>query len=135
MSDRPQWLYRDLIVGPYVTLCLTEKEFHTELRRMSPKITPPAFLQTSHAHATAHHFENQKGDLCCVVCLGDCSGRRGVEVAGLLVHEAVHIWQEFAARIGENSPSAEFEAYAIQSIFQRLMAEFERRITKKKGKK
>lgn len=80
------------------------------------------------AHATTHIFRNDKGGLVCVVCLGDTSGRSAVEIAGLLVHEAVHCWQAYAAAIGENEPGDEQEAYAVQAIAQELMAEYARRL-------
>ena len=62
------------------------------------------------------------------MCLEDWRGRHPVEVAGLLVHEAVHIWQQYADRIGEDEPGREQEAYAIQAISHELMAEFARRM-------
>ncbi len=59
-------------------------------------------------------------------------------VVGILVHEAVHIWQKFSQRIGEHEPSGEFEAYAIQSISQRLISAYSEQTAKRhkaKGKK
>lgn len=47
----------------------------------------------------------------------------------MLAHETVHIWQAFKLRIGENNPSDEIEAYAVQSILQTLLE------TYKPGKK
>lgn len=124
---KPQWLNRGLVTGPYYTLCLDEKDFHREMRRMKlPRNVWPAFMGSDHADATAHILENPTGDLCVVVCLAGWASRKPIEVAGLLVHEAVHIWQEFCARIGENKPSAEFEAYSIQLLSQELMFEFAR---------
>lgn len=43
-----------------------------------------------------------------------------VEVAGLLVHEATHVWQEVRRSMQEENPSIEFEAYSMQAIFQGL---------------
>lgn len=43
------------------------------------------------------------------------------QVYGLIVHEAVHVWQRIVEHIGEHKPSDEFMAYGIQTIAQELM--------------
>ncbi|SPL69152.1 hypothetical protein [Acinetobacter stercoris] len=48
-----------------------------------------------------------------------------IQIHGLLLHEAVHIWQEVKLLMGENDPSVEFEAYSIQSISQDLFEMYE----------
>ena len=48
----------------------------------------------------------------------------GVQIAAMLVHEAVHVWQTIRRSIGETSPSSEFEAYSIQHIAQELMSRY-----------
>ena len=62
----------------------------------------------------------------CIVQLGDCSERTLIEVHGLLLHEAVHIWQELKEKMGEESPSVEFEAYSIQALAQDLFDLYEK---------
>lgn len=125
---KPKWLDRRIAApGPYLTLCLTEGEFMAAMRHCKIK-RPDAWIKTDLAHATAHYLENPDGQLVCVVCLREWEGRDPIEVAGLLVHEAVHVWQEYARRIGEHLPGQEQEAYAIQSISQELLAEFARRM-------
>jgi hypothetical protein len=47
-------------------------------------------------------------------------------VIGLLTHEAAHIWQQMREHIGEDDPSSEFEAYAMQAIIQSLWTGFEK---------
>lgn len=47
------------------------------------------------------------------------------EIAGILVHEAAHVWQEVRLAMGEKSPSIEFEAYSMQVIFQELYSAFQ----------
>lgn len=42
-------------------------------------------------------------------------------VQGLIIHEAVHIWQEVKDLMSESNPSSEFEAYSIQKISQDLL--------------
>ncbi|NIE95171.1 hypothetical protein F3J02_01510 [Acinetobacter sp. Tr-809] len=60
-----------------------------------------------------------------VVQIGDCSKWDLIQIHGLLLHEAVHIWQEITQLMGEESPSVEFEAYSIQAIAQDLFEMFE----------
>lgn len=48
-----------------------------------------------------------------------------VQIHGLLLHEAVHVWQETREKMGENNPSPEFEAYSIQAIAQDLFEMYE----------
>lgn len=56
-----------------------------------------------------------------------------IEIAGLMAHEAVHVFQHICDDMGENSPSHEFQAYSIQFIFQQLMAAF--KLSKRKLRK
>ncbi|EHU1703071.1 hypothetical protein A1Z17_RS05650 [Acinetobacter baumannii] len=60
-----------------------------------------------------------------VVQLGDTSERNLIEVYGLLLHEAVHVWQKVKKLMGEKEPSSEFEAYSIQAIAQDLFKMYE----------
>lgn len=53
------------------------------------------------------------------------SERSLIEIHGLLLHEAVHIWQQVRKRMGEREPSTEFEAYSIQTISQDLFEMYE----------
>jgi len=119
-----KWLDRRIAApGPYLALCLTEKRYMKAMKHCGIQ-NPASWLNTG-ADATTHTLTNPSGDLTCVICLraGD---HNPVEVAGLLVHEAVHVWQEYAQRIGERNPGSEQMAYGIQSISQELLAEYER---------
>lgn len=117
-----KWLARDLIRGPYLGLALSEKQFRAALRHCQiPPADWPNWIKTDHADATTHFLENPRKHLVAVVCLRHRDDVDGVQIASLLVHEAVHVWQEFRARIGESEPSPEFEAYSIQAISQELM--------------
>jgi hypothetical protein len=116
-----EWLSRDLIVGPYLALALCEKDFHSALRHCEVPVSEwPHWLKGT-ANAAAHTLTNPDGGLVCVVCLGSCEGREPIQIASLLVHEAVHVWQSWCEHAGEARPSEEFEAYSIQAISQRLM--------------
>lgn len=56
-----------------------------------------------------------------IVQIGE-SERSLIQIHGLLLHEAVHIWQRVRTLMGESDPSKEFEAYSIQRIAQDLFA-------------
>lgn len=133
-----KWLDRRINTNALCyTLCTTEIQFREELKRLAlPQNDWPSFLTTSHSNATTH-FLYQSGTgagHCAIVCLplpSKAEKRTGIEIAGLLVHEAVHIWQEHCELIGEKTPSSEFEAYAVQTIAQELMVEYHRQVFKK----
>ena len=120
-----KWLDRNLLeLNGYYTLCTTEKQYRSVLKHLRVKGgSAPTFLSTPQANATVHHF-NCEGKYCAVVCLGNTKERTNAQVLALLVHEAVHIWQEFKENIGEREPGRETEAYAIQSISQSLITEY-----------
>lgn len=122
---KPQWLDRSLIVGPYFTLCLSEDAFRAVAAKLQWQ-DPGPWIKNPHSHATAHHAFNEDGEPCTVVCLRDGAGRDPISVAGLLIHEAVHIWQRWCDDKGEDNPGHETEAYAIQWLSQQLMWEFVR---------
>lgn len=123
---KPAWLDRRIACeGPYLTLCLSDEEFHGALQDIGHQDRFPSV--NKFADATMHTLENQDGKTVCIVCLRDWKGRNPIEVAGLLVHEAVHVWQGYCIDIGEREPGKEQEAYGIQAIAQELMAEFARR--------
>lgn len=127
MNGSNGWLDRSVAVpGPYLKLCTDEYEFADTAKYL--KIKPVPLWVNAGANATTHHLYNEEGDLVCIVCVKDWKGRDPIEVASLLVHEAIHVWQEYAASIGENAPGREQEAYAIQLIAQRLMYSFSERM-------
>ena len=121
-----RWLDRRIAApGPHLALVLSETEFKAAMKHL--KVEGASHWLNSGADATTHCFVSE-GKRCCVVSLGDTSQRNGVEIAGLLVHEAVHVWQHYCAMIGETNPGFEQEAYGIQAIAQELLAEYARRI-------
>jgi hypothetical protein len=121
-----KWLDRRISEpGPYLCLCLSEREYRQAMKHC--KVTPvDQWIKTPQSDATAHTLAAPHG-LCVVVCLSNYEKRTGVEIAGLLIHEAVHAWQEWCEYYGERHPASEQEAYAIQGIAQELMAEYARR--------
>jgi hypothetical protein len=120
-----EWLDRALTTcAYYYCLCTSEKQFVAELDR----IKLPAWKQhqwiSPDMHATTHHFVHA-GKPLAMVCIAPDPTRTGIQIAALLVHEAVHIWQRHAAYIGShNDHGDEEEAYAIQNIAQNLMESY-----------
>lgn len=119
-----KWCSRTLVSNPYhLGLCLSEKKFAKELKRMG--ITEPQpFVRSHTANATAHYFIDGRGGYSIIVTMRDYKGKDKIAIYGLLLHEAVHVWQEIKEHIGEREPSREFEAYSIQMIAQQLMWAF-----------
>ena len=118
-----KWLSRNLAApGPHLTLCTTENQFAQALKDLGtakdvPWISPGA-------NATCHIIDRVGGDQACVVCMHVLPERKPIEVAGLLVHEAVHVVQEYFKHIGEREPAIEQYAYAVQCVSQELMAAY-----------
>ncbi len=126
MSKTYKWLNRRVAKqGPYLALCLTPKEFESAGRRCGVR----GLSNFPEAGAQMTLLENRTGDLCAIVAISVPAQQRDpIEIAGLLVHEAVHVWQAHKRDIGEEKPGDELEAYAIQGISQELLAEYARRI-------
>lgn len=121
------WCDRTLFTSPvYYGLCTNQRQFEKVLRQLKLKREDwPEFKKSEWCDATTHFFDGKGCDNCAVVTIGSTKGKSRAQIAGLLTHEAVHIWQEIRSLIGEKEPSSEFEAYAVQRIAQNLIAEYE----------
>lgn len=127
-----KWLDRRTAApGPYLTLVLNEADFIKAMKHCKVK-SPGDWIKTPHAGATAHKLDHPDGNRCVIVALREEADARPLEVAGLLVHEAVHVVQDYFAHIGEANPGEEQQAYAIQGVAQELMTEYARQIKEKK---
>lgn len=99
-------------------LATTEKAFKAVLRKN--KIYDNDYMPTG-ALACCTIYEEQG---IAVVCLKEELPMTAEEIYGLLVHEAVHLWQAHCRWLGEDKPGEETEAYAIQKITSELIKEF-----------
>lgn len=119
-----KWLDRRIAwPGPFLALALTEADFIKCVRHLSA--TSEARFPTSGAKTEI--FEKAGACPTCIVAMSEVAAARSpIEVAGLLVHEAVHVWQAYCEDLGEQKPGVEQEAYAIQAISQSLWAEYVR---------
>lgn len=101
--------------------CPDEAAWRREMKRLNVTDEP---YPTSDARVTV--FERSKDNRqCVIVTVANSRERPKLEVVGLLVHEAAHVWQHVREFMGEKSPSIEFEAYAMQAISQSLFVAFE----------
>lgn len=118
------WLHRGLIDAPHYTLCTNQERFDAVCKYL--KVEPyPGMDEVGDART---HFFERKGKIVAVVCFFNYRKHDRIADYAMLVHEAVHIWQEVKKEIDEKSPSAEFEAYSVQRICVELFAEFEAQV-------
>lgn len=119
-----RWLNTTLVQGVDMALFIDPDDFDKAVAELKLE-DPPEFLPAPDALAGVHEVESAKSKHCFVV-LGDVTSLKPLEIFTLLVHEAVHVWQTTREFLGEEKPSYEFEAYAIQNISHRLIDEFQR---------
>lgn len=124
-TTKPQWRERGAILAPYYTLCTTFEMYRDVVTDLGmPWVADPG-KWANPSGATTTTFESPDGKLVCLVGM-ELSDRSGVTIAGMLVHEAVHIWQAWCEWCGEENPGDETEAYFIQRVSQELMNEYVR---------
>ncbi|MBD0438767.1 hypothetical protein [Acinetobacter baumannii] len=114
----PEWY-----ISPFqhVQYTLARNQLHMDLLFKDMNKVDP-FLTNEGAAAQVNYYSD---GAYAVVQLGDTSERKLIEIYGLLLHEAVHVWQKVKKLMGEKEPSSEFEAYSIQAIAQDLFEMYE----------
>ena len=132
---KTKWLRRALLKSFNYCLAIDEKGFRKVLKEIKlPRNEWPEFMPYS-AAAVTNFLTDSEGSNLIVVCYQHKKSYSAATIAGILAHEAVHVWQHTRDAIGEKSPSSEQEAYAIQNITRELMDSFQRqRKAKKHGK-
>lgn len=132
---KTRWLERSLLLANPYCLVLDEKAFVRALRALNvPRRSWPEQFVDTKAAACVHTLENDDGALCHIVAFRNKRYSKAL-IAGILAHEAVHVWQKTRDGIGERQPASEQEAYAIQNITEALVAEFYRQTKKKRSRK
>lgn len=130
---KAKWCSRSIITSPiYFTICTSEKIMQAELKRLKIKDSFPHV--SPGADATTQFFRNDNENEIAIVCFYDYRNHSTERNHALIVHEAVHIWQKIRDDMGEDKPSAEFEAYSVQMIAQELFLEFKRQTKNKRSK-
>lgn len=124
------WHNRALFVGPHVALVMSQTEYLAALAEhgleCADEFCPAGCMAVTHAFRSG-------GELVCLIGLSpDALGEDPIQVASLLCHEAVHVWQRVVDATALENPRAcwgtEAEAYAIQNISHGLMQSFADRV-------
>ena len=120
---KEKWLDRSVVRGPRLCLCTTPEQYKRVMKGL--KVTdcndfPADFMEAAVKWIDGSDF------LACVVCMRIDPNRSGIITASIIAHEAVHVAQRFYGRIGEDSPSKEFQAYVIENIVRNLLEEYHR---------
>lgn len=121
-----QWLDRRFYVyGPHVALVTDAAGLRRALRSL--KIDPATVPWTTSVGRT-WYFEREGDGTTCIVGVDRArllaDNATPCEINGLIVHEAVHVWQRWCHDLEDHEPGMEQEAYAIQYIAGRLMAAY-----------
>lgn len=132
-SEKCFWIGRSLIVSPYsISLCLSEDSFRHEMKRLKVPVSSwPKWIIEGYGGTTHTLEENEKHEMALVICIKKEKSSTRDAVIGLIVHEAVHVWQKVRDNLREEFPSTEFEAYSIQQITVNLIDAYNQ-LTKKK---
>lgn len=118
-----------LLQGPKIFLCGSGEEFKQILEEIKVEHYQHEWLIAGSC-GTTHSLDNKKEPIA-IVSLNFEMKMDLITAYETLIHEGVHVWQDYCAYIGEDRPSREFEAYGIQRIVANLLVKYDERI---KGK-
>lgn len=122
-------------MGFKVYLCTSAKRFEAALEDANvTRNSWPFYEWDSFSALLIHHLNDHRGLPVYFVLVGNQIPESSISLAGLLVHEAVHVFQRYCKYIGESEPSKEFEAYAIEQLFKNLAYEYHVQVFKKHPK-
>lgn len=114
------------LIGIKYVLSLNEKDLK-QIREAFDIPENVLILSETQGLAQIIFGENQR---LIVVQINDADINCQISLAALIVHEATHVKQFLCDEIGEQSPSAEFEAYTVQEITYNLLREYQNRNAK-----
>jgi hypothetical protein len=124
---RYEWTAVDMCFTPFdLILCLHEREYEEVMKRL--KLNNGSWIG-GNSSATTHRLVSPDNKRCFIVCLDVKDYHTPTYIAGVLVHEAVHVWQWYCEQHGEDTPASEQEAYGIQRITKVLMDLYVSRLT------
>lgn len=107
----------------YYGFCPSKKAWDKYNRNPNNRIDLGAYPPLTMKACTSLFRRTTDGCRLAIVTIADFPPRLVVD---LLVHEATHVWQDVRGGIGEDRPSSEFEAYAVQNIAANLFKAYEK---------
>ena len=119
-----------MFVGGYLAFVTSQEEFDKALKDIECTDCDDAFVPNGWPACT-HTFGEVNGSIACIVGfdMKKAAEQDPIDVAALLVHEAVHVWQANETAAGKlGCFGHEGEAYAIQNISTQLMAAYAERL-------
>ena len=120
------WLARGLFQGGFLAFVTSQEEFEQALKDIEVTDYQDLYVPNGWPACT-HSFDKVNGSVACIVGLNMelAAQQDPIDVAALLVHEAVHVWQTNEDAAGKMGCfGSEGEAYAIQNISTRLMTAY-----------
>jgi len=120
---KSSWMKLDLGLLPLKLALCTDDERYQRFMSAIGVGQSTVWLQGG-CDATTHQLQSPDNHLSIVVCVDAGHTLNPIEIACLIVHEAVHVWQFYVDYYGEDKPGSEHEAYSIQIITQRLMESY-----------
>lgn len=100
----------------------SKKNFRKEMKRINVKPIPE-FI-TAGANATTHIL-SEGNAICIIVCLKKRKGIDKSQIAGLIAHEATHVWDAINDAMRGKCPGGEHHAYGLQWIVQSMANQME----------
>lgn len=103
-----------MINGPFVYLCFNQRDFDKVLKKL--KINERWEYNIKGALATTHSLSSYNKNASIISISEVLQTKPVLEVLMTIVHECVHVWQNYQEWIGDNLIGGEIEAYAIDSL-------------------
>jgi hypothetical protein len=119
------FLPHPLANGPSMwTVATSAKEFYAIQDQQGVLYAQRDNWDAEEGEGYTHFFDDMR---LIVVCLNPTAD------VGLIVHEAVHVFEAMMRHMGEGFPSEEFRAYSTQFIFEQILEVVANRLKKPEG--
>lgn len=136
MTNRVVWLNRHWY-PVYIGLCPSVAAWKHAMKKLDvvgEASEFPCFKDRKSACVTTFTFaEKKKAPVSIIAFNPDYMPTNRLSLQGLILHECVHVWQKVRELMGERAPSQEFEAYALQDLWQQAVAAFDKTRRKRRA--